>query len=227
MRILIGLLLLIYGISSFAENHQSKETLVDFQASVEQKIENDVMVARLQIVSRDADISNVRRLINRDMQWALQQVKAYQQIEFQTQQYSIYPVYEAQQIQAWSGQQTLRLQATDFVALTELLGVLQAKLNIIGIDFSVSNARLTETENALLSQAVDAFEAKAALISKAMGRDNYYIAKMSVTNNQAFQRQPTLRAQSGSFAEMQTAPVVAAGTQTLRITLSGQVILMP
>lgn len=227
MRLYLALLLSFYGLVSFAENHKPKETLVDFQASVEQKIENDVMVARLQIVKRDTDAANVRRMINRDMQWALQQVTPYQQIETQTQRYSIYPVYEAEQIQAWSGQQTLRLQSTDIAALTERLGVLKAKLNIIGIDFSVSNARIKQADDALLSQGIEAFKKKAASISQAMGSSHYHIAKMSVSNNREFQRQPTVRAQSLNLAETQLAPVVAAGSQTLRITISGQVVLQP
>lgn len=210
-----------------AGNHELQYNLVSLQESVEIEVENDLMHARIVVQHVNKKAAEVARLINSDMQWALKQVKKHKAIKAQTLSYSTHPQYNDRKIKSWVGRQEMSLESKDFALLSRVIADLQERLQVNNIRFSVSAKKYKQTEDSLIADAVKAFKKKAKLIAQAMGNQGFAVVNMNVNTNRQY-AQP-IRRKSRSF-EMMSAdsavmpePGVAAGTNQVRVNVSGQI----
>lgn len=225
MRCLYLLSLLIFPHILYA-NPDHVLTTIQIQESLEQEIENDLMVVRMQIQVTHPNTQKVAEQINTAMQWAINLVKDESAVQTQTVGYSTYPNYRDKKIQSWSGQQSLQLTSKDFDLLTMLIGKLQAKLTISNITFSVSNESYKQAEHIAIDQAILAFKEKVDVVVRAMQAKESHIKDMAISNNRQPNPQPFLRQGKLSIAESSSAPALLAGTNTLRINITGQIEIL-
>ena len=122
--------------------------------------------------------------------------------------------------------QLLELESGDFAEITALATELQQKLQVRAMEFLPSRATRTRVESELTSAALQAFAAKAKLITEAMGASRYEVVEVTVGGTPA----ALYKAQRGvampMAAEAARTPIaVEGGTATLTVTASGQIQL--
>lgn len=77
----------------------------------------------------------------------------------------------------------MRLESTDFAALSKLTGDLMQTLKMGSMQFTVASATRKTSEDALLKDAVNAFKARAQLATDALGGKGYKIVNLNLNTN--------------------------------------------
>jgi len=222
MRALL-LALLLAPLSASAQAPETLFNLVTLGAQAEREVPNDLLGAVLAAEAEGTDPAQLAGEVNRRMQAALAVAKAAAAVRFRTGTYQTFPVYERDRVARWRARQELRLESADFAAATELIGKLQASLVVTGMTLSVSPDMRRRTENALIPEAVAAFDERARVVRDAMKAKGYRVQSLQVSGGGApypVPLQARAMAASGS-----PAPAVEAGTTRILITVSGTVQL--
>lgn len=198
---------------------------VRFEVERSQPIENDRMQAVLSITVEDESPTRLADEINRTMEWALKTAKAQPELTIQTGSYRTYPVYEKNKIVRWRAVQELALEGRDFARLGTLIGQLQARLQVISVNFTLSPERRRAVEDALTVQALDAFKQRSHLVRKQLAATRYRIVDVSISAGGGVPPPvPMLRADS--FEPRSVAPpAFHAGTSTMTVNVSGVIEL--
>lgn len=209
----------------FAQAEPLHKNVVHLSASASSEVENDLMVVRLSTQHEAKKASEAASLVNQDMAWALKEVKRFGDIESQTEQYNTYPMYKDSKIRSWQASQTLRLQSENTGDLSKVLLALQARLNIQSMNFKPTKATSKKASDALIEDALKAFNERATLVQKALNAGGYSIVEIHVNTQDHFapvyHRAENYSVMSKSVA----APAVESGTSTVNVTVSGKIQL--
>ncbi len=198
---------------------------IHFQVERSQPVENDRMHAVLSVTAEDDHSARLADQINRTMDWAVKSAKAVPKIEVRTGAYRTYPVYNKDKIQRWRGTQELILEGGDFAQLSTLVGQLQERLQVTSVNFSVSSERRRVVEDALISQALDAFKQRANLVRKQLAATAYRIVDVSINTGGGIPTPvPMMRADSFESKSI-AAPALQGGTSTMTVNVSGVIEL--
>ncbi len=198
--------------------------LVTLRAQAEREVPNDQFGATLAAEAEGADTVQLAGEVNRAMQKALAVAKGYRGVQARSGTYQTIPVYEKGRILRWRVRQELRLQSTDIPAATELIGKLQSGLVVSGMALSVSPEVRRQTENALLAEAVAAFEERARLVRDAMKAKGYRVRDLDLSGGGAGPM-PSYALSRPMLAEARSQPAVEPGTSRIVITVSGTIQL--
>ncbi len=197
---------------------------VHLQATSNAEVSNDLMQVHLAVELENTDPVKLAEQVNSTMAWALNKLKPVKRIKHQTGGYYTQPVYHKTAIQRWRANQQLKLESADSKLLARLTAELQKKLVIKRMHFRVSDAARRDAENRLITQALDAFKARADIVRKNLGAKAYRIVNVNVNTSGAV-IQPVMRDRF-SMAQTAATPVQAAGgSSTVTVTVSGLVQL--
>lgn len=142
---------------------------------------------------------------------------------------STYPAYTPQgKVSGWRARSEIVLESSDFKTLSTVVGKLGNKLQVASVNFMLSRAARQQTEKSLIQQAIEAFQQKADIATKALGYSTYSIRELSLgtpgNNNPrppvAYMAKPAMR--EGAAAADSAAPV-EGGQSTVTVNLSGAV----
>jgi predicted secreted protein len=198
-----------------------------FSVESTRDVENDWITAVVGVTAEDANPSALADRINQDMAWALEQARAESKVRAKSGGYSTYPVHDEQgRIRRWRASQQLVLEGSDSAALTRLLGVLQARLQLQSFEFSVSEERRRKVQEELVTEALTAFRARAALVAKGLGASGFALDDVSVETGAPGHPIPMMRAHEmdSSFSKVAT-PAVEAGTSRVVVSVQGSIVL--
>ena len=198
--------------------------LVSLSAQAEREIPNDLLTATLAAEAEGADPAQLADGINRTMQRALATALAYKSVKAQSAGYQTTPVYEKNRVARWRVRQELRLESGDFAAATELIGKLQATLMVAGLNLSVSGESRRKAENALIADALAAFEERARVVRDALKTKGYRMRDLQVSTGGAPPR-PMLSMARQMSAESVAQPAIEPGSTRILVTVSGTVQL--
>jgi len=202
------------------------EDQVSFQVEVERDVENDRAVTTLSATAEDRDPAELAQQINDVMSWALQQLKGKADITASSGTYRTYPVYDDRKIVRWRGVQELRLESGDIDHLARVLGTLQERLQVQGMQFLVSPARRREVESDLTEEALAAFLQRAEIIRKALGASGYRLMDVSIHTGGSRPPVP-LRAEAMSIKQARVSdPAVEQGTSSITVQVNGRIQLV-
>ena len=146
-------------------------------------------------------------------------------VEASTSGYSSFQITDKSNLTRWRVAQTLKLEGSDFAALSTLVSQLQADggLVIDGTQFHVSDASRNKAEEALTQQAIKSWQARAAEAARGFGFDGWRVGNVAIQTGDSMRPQPVMRAMS---YESKSAPVaVEAGNSDVTVTVSGDAIL--
>ncbi len=197
---------------------------IHFQVERSRPIDNDRMLAVLGVTAEDDSAARLADQINSTMDTALKTAKTKPKVEVRTGSYQTYPVYDKTKIRRWRGTQELLLEGSDFAELGGLIGQLQERLQVTSINFSVSPARRAAVEDELITQALDAFKARAELVRKQIKMGSYKIVDVSINTGGGGPVPMMMHAdimESKSIAP----PAFEAGTSTVTVNVSGGIEL--
>jgi predicted secreted protein len=198
--------------------------LVTLRADAMREVANDQLGAVLAAEAEGTDTAQLADEVNRAMQKALAAAKAYRSVNARSGTYQTLPVYEKGRIVRWRVRQELRLQSTDIAAATELIGKLQAGLVVSGMSLSVSPEVRRQTENALLAEAIAAFEERARVVQNAMKANGYRVRNLDFSGEGAISV-PMYSLARPAIAAARSQPSVEPGTTPILITVSGTIQL--
>jgi predicted secreted protein len=198
---------------------------VTLSASATASVGNDRMLAWIRAESDNADPAAAANVVNTRMGKALARAKATKGIDASTSGYSSHQFTEKNQPARWRVAQTLKLESSDFAALSGLITQLQGEDGLVvdGIQFSVSDASRKKAEDALTQQAINAWQARATDAARAFGFDGWHVGKVAIQTGESFRPQPVMRAMS---FDSKAAPVATeGGNSDVTVTVSGEALL--
>jgi predicted secreted protein len=184
------------------------------------EVDNDWLSATIGVTHEDDDPARLAARINEDMTWALDLARAEKRVEVRTSGYRTHPVSDPKRgkLVRWRGGQDLVIEGTDAAALSALLGRLQERLQLRGIQQSVSRERREAVEEELIVEVLDAYRARADRIAKHMGAKGYQLIELNLDTPGA---PPPVRLQAQgramSMSSEMAPPPLEGGTSTLRM----------
>ena len=209
-----------------AQQPEPRYNRASFSVSATEDVGNDTLVAVL-TVQRDG--SGARQLaaeVNQVMAWALAKAKEAPAIAVQTLDYQTTPIYQKNVLTGWRVSQSLRLEGRETAAVSDLVGVLQERLNLQQVGYEVSRERRKEVEDRLIGEAIAAFQARAKRIAGDLQRRAFRLVQMDVSTGPVPMPLYRQRAMPMAMAEMAAAPpAIEAGTQTINVGVSGEIEL--
>lgn len=195
------------------------------QASME--VDNDTMRATVFVEDEDANPTRLADAVNRLVADAVKTAKATPRVKTRTGGYQTFPVYDKTRIVRWRARSELLLESTDFKALSDLIGRLQATLKLGGIDFSVSPEARRKAEDELTGAAIADFKRRAQLVAESFGAKGYKVKEASVNSDGGMPPMPRPMAmmKGAVMADAAQAPVVEAGTSRITVNVGGTILL--
>lgn len=209
-----------------ADEEERRYNLIRLQAERAEQVPNDTMHVSLNTYGEDRDAAQLAARINADMAWALKQAGMYKMVKARTGSYRTWPVERDKILtKGWRGQQNLELESTDIEALSKLAGIMQEKLKINSMRFTVSDKQREAAENRLIEQALDAFKERARIIRVNLEASGYRLVDVNVGT--AAQHPPIRYQARMATADMaESAVAVEGGESNIRVTVSGTIELV-
>lgn len=229
MRLILSGLIALYACLMLpAQLQAADEPLrydrINLSAEASQETDNDTLIAVLSAQKEGSDPAALSDRVNQLIGQAVVEAKKEPDIKLQTLGYQTSPTYQQQRLTGWRVKQSLRLESRNSELLSQLLSRLQGSLALESISYAISDEQRKEVEEALITQALDAFQQRARLITKQLGRDSYRLVEMRIINSG--QSAPPMRMRASSMLlEAAAPPTLEAGTQTLRVEVSGTIEL--
>lgn len=222
-RIGTGVLLLMLCTLSYAGD-VPRYRQISFQVDRSEAIANDRMQVVLAAQAEGGDPARLAQQVNETMDWALAKTRGRAGLTVATGNYQTYPIRVQDRVQGWRAVQELRVEGADIPAIGALVGELQARLQVKTMGFSVSEDARRKTEDVLMEEALQAFQARARRIQTAMAASGYELVNASIQSGSHFPGpQPMMHARLAG-AEM-AAPALESGESQLRVTVSGTIEL--
>ena len=207
---------------------QPRYNQVGLHAEVSQEVAHDRMRIVLYSEAQQADPAQLAALTTERLNRAVQRARGAKAVEVSLGSRQSFPVYDdkGRKVVAWRERAELQLESADFTALARLGSELLGELQIAGMQFSVSTANRRQHEDQLLKDAVDAFRARAQLVSQAMGASGYRLVRLDL-NAGGPPRAPLRMAAMKSLALADAAPPqqIEAGSSTLTVSADGVIEL--
>ena len=227
MRYLVFLLLVpLCQSAAVADEEERRYNLIHLQAERSEQIPNDTMHVSLNTYGEDRDAARLATRINADMAWALQQTGMFKKIRAKTGSYQTWPVERDKILtKGWRGQQMLELESTDIESLSKLAGILQEKLKVKSMRFTVSDQQREAAENRLINAALNAFKERARIIRVNLEASGYRLVDVNVGTSA---QQPPIRYQARmAMADAaESAVAVEGGESNIRVMVSGTIELV-
>ncbi len=192
---------------------------VSLRAERTRQVPNDRAQAQLGVTLEDDDAVELQSRVNEVMEWATRVATHYEGVQAETGGYRTHPVYQNNLIDHWRATQEIRIESGDVDRITELVRVLQAKLQLQSVTFSVSPDRREAVENELISEALDAFKTRAELVRANLSAASYRIVHLGIGTNGTVPGPVPIRAMR-AMSEA-AAPALEPGTSTVTVSVDG------
>ena len=222
IALLCGLLLVNTLVNAEAEPFNR----VDFQVEAVREVANDLLTANMTVEIQDKQPDRVAQQINATLNDALKKTSAFSSVKASSGNQRTYPVYgKNNQIDVWRGHGEIRLESRDFKAASELIMQLQALLQLSGVQFTIAPDTRAQIENALITEAIKSFQARAEAICAAVGTQSYKTVHFSINSGGMPPRYPVRMMHGAAMADasMIPAPEFAGGENSMTVQISGTI----
>ncbi|MBI3101788.1 MAG: SIMPL domain-containing protein [Burkholderiales bacterium] len=230
IKIIAASALFISAAPVFSQNQVAPEprNVAQLSARGAVEVQQDELILTLGASADGKDAANVqaqlRQVVDAALKVARSQAEA-PQMEVRTGQFSLYPRNGRNgEITGWQGRAELVLQGRDFARITATAARIQG-MPIANVGFGLSRSESERAEREAQSQAIEAFKARAATLTKAFGFAGYALREVSVSSQGQMplprQRMMAMEAKMSSMAD--SALPVEAGKSTVEVTVSGSV----
>ena len=199
---------------------------VSLRAEASQEVPRDLMIVTLYTEAQNSDSAKLAAEITTTMNNALNQAKQVKEVTLRQGSRNSFPIYDnkTQKITGWRERAELRLESTDFAALSKLTGELMQTLKMGNMQFTVANATRKTSEDALLKDAVNAFKARAQLATDALGGKGYKIVSLNLNTNgypQPYMRGAMMMKAAAPAMDSAPTPEIEAGTSEVSMSADG------
>ncbi|MDN5843494.1 MAG: SIMPL domain-containing protein [Alcaligenaceae bacterium] len=221
-------LAMMFALPVQAHDHSGPEApqaTLNAQASVVVP-QDTVRVSLVAELSADSQ-TDVAQALNEVLDSVMTQAKDQSIVQVRSGAYRIWPITDRKtKVTQWWGHGEIILTSTDIAAAAELAGKLDDRMPIGGMTFSVSPERRATEEQALLSQAVDAFKARAQALTEALGFQSFTYRTIDLGGDGG-QVSPMPRMMMSAMAADKVAAPMEVGTETITVSVHGTILLQP
>ena len=221
---LIFLTAMFFSAQLNAHEIEKSYNQINIEASSAADVDNDTMVVSLYAMEEGSKATEISSIVNNKVNWALKKLKQYSTIKVETESYTTNPVYNKTQVVAWRVRQSIRLESKDMSLMSDVLGEMQQQLKLSGISFDVSRGKREEKTQALIDEALTAYNKRATQIAKKLNFQSYKIVNMNVSTSGSSPRYNQMNSRA-MMSEMKSAPTFSAGDKTLTVRVSGSIEL--
>ncbi|MDY7563295.1 SIMPL domain-containing protein [Pseudomonas sp. 10B1] len=204
---------------------EARYNQVSVRAEVSQEVPRDLMIVTLFTEAQNADPAKLATEITESLNKAISQAREVKDITLRQGTRNSSPIYDdkGQKITGWRERAELRLESTDFAALSKLTAQLLDGMKIGGMDFAIAPTTRKASEDTLLKDVVTAFKMRAQLVTDALGGKSYKLVNLNL-NTSGFP-QPYLRApvmmMKAARSDGAPTPEVEAGTSHVGVNADG------
>ncbi len=210
------------------QNNEIQGNQVHFSISESQDISNDRLTMVFNRVAQGTSAQMVANEINLKMQEALVVLKKQPDVNSQTSQYHIRPIYNKQQIIThWTGSQSLTITLDNKPELITVLTQLQPYLAYQSMQFGISTELKTEVMQRLTMKAIQSFQKQATMIAQSFHATDYRILETHINSPHTPPIALGYASNRMLATESMAPPAVSAGESTLRVVISGILQLTP
>jgi predicted secreted protein len=220
---------LLLGLSALSAAHAEDKPVYDriaFAVSAQKEVPNDMLSAVLYAEQQGQDTAAMADSVNQAITWAMDIAKKETAVENRTLDYTTNPSYTDGRVTGWQVRQSIQLKSKDSKVLSGLLGKLQEKLRIQGINYTVSPEVQTSTEDELINTALANFKKRADQIKTSMGRAEYRVVRLDVQAVGGESPQPPMYRMAAMSADAAPAPPsLEGGKQNLQVNVQAEIEL--
>lgn len=158
----------------------------------------------------------------------LERLRSHPELEVESTGYRTDPVWQQSRIVGWRTRASVQITASPSADFNRLIGELATTLNIQSVAHTLSRDARIAVEHELITEAIEAFHAKARTAAKALGFGSYEIREISIGGSGHFPPQPVARmsmARAASSDEAVPLPT-SEGKTTVTTTVNGSVALV-
>lgn len=205
---------------------KAQVTIIDLSAEASRSAPNDLARATAYIEAQDPNAGELARRVNRTIAGAFETAKSHPAVKARSGSTSTWPSYgkNGRSIEGWRMRSEILLETRDVAALSELLGKLQSTLAIGQITLQPAPETRKKVEDDATVEAIAAFEARATLVSKAIGK-SHRVRQMSINTGGARPIYPAMRAAPMSMSADAAPAPLEAGDSTVTVSVTGQIEL--
>lgn len=196
---------------------------ISFSVQEERQVENDRISMVLSVTDEDEDAAKLAHRIDQTMGWALAKAKAFPAVRVRSGSVQTYPVTEKGRIRRWRGRQELVLESEDTARAADLAGALQERMQLNGLQFSVSPERRRKAEDELIDAALTAMRQRADRIRKDLDASHFVLLEANVSTSGVGGPIPVMRAMAAEAAPPR--PSFQAGTSRIEVTVNATIRL--
>lgn len=219
------------GLAQAQTGGEPQYDIYSLSSEASAEVPNDLMIATLVVQHEDADAARLAEKVNSTMSWATQQLGEFDTLKISTRDYQTYPRYDSSQVRrliGWRATQSLQLETGDFGAASQAIQKLQERLQVKGIRHMAQESTRRQASDALISEALDAFKARAALVQQNMGASGYKVLDVNIQTGES--SAPPMFAARAEMADMvrssvATEPALEAGSSRVNVQVFGRVQL--
>ncbi len=222
--------LLVSAGACFSQNLVTAEprNVAQLSAAGAVEVQQDQLILTLGASAEGKDAAAVQAQLRQVVDAALQQARRQAEaphMEVRTGQFSLFPRYGKNgDISGWQGRAELVLQGRDFGRITATAARVSG-MAIAHVGFALSRSESERAEGEARAQAIGAFKARAAEITKAFGFASYTLREVSVSSQSGgYAPAPRMMAMQAKAMGAADAPLdVEAGKTTVEVTVTGAV----
>lgn len=205
------------------------EPTVSLSAHASTKVPSDEMVVSLQVEREGTNLGALNQAVLAELQSALSQAKSISGVRARLGNVRTHQAYSPQgKPNGWRVHGEVVLDSKKLKELGDLTGHLSQKLQLSNVSFRLSAEKKLELEQSLLTDAAQAFRAKAQASAKALGYESFRIKEVNVSQAMEGGSSPVMPMFAKSMAIREAAPAsvpVEGGESEVSVTLSGSVTL--
>lgn len=205
-------------------------TMVTLSAAADTKLPEDTLAVTMVAQEKGTNQGEVQATINNEIKGALSAAGNPDHIKITTGSYNVWPQYtDNDLVRNWNGQQTLRMEGTDFGRILKIAGLWQQRgLNMQGMSYYLSDAKIKAQHDALLKQAVEKAVTQARTVADTLGLKKVQVVSVNTDSAPIYRPRPMMAMAKASFGAAEAAPPQGrAGEQQVSVSVSVMAYLLP
>lgn len=198
-------------------------TVLNLETQASAKVANDEMTVSLAAVRTGPSAAPLNEAVLSTLNDAVKTAKAVPGIKVRLGGVTTNPDWRDGKPAGWQVRGELVLNSGDIKALSELIGRLGEKLQIVGVNFGLSQETRLAQETRLLDEAAARFRARSAAAVKAFGYQRYEIEELAL--NQPMPPRPMMQSMDERAVSVASAsPLPAEGGESeVVVSVSGRI----
>jgi predicted secreted protein len=201
--------------------------VVNVTASSTATVPNDRLHAWFRVEADSPSAASAAAEVNARVARILPKLKALPDAQTSTSGYTTQQIVEKGKPNRWRVVQTIKVEGSDFAAIGDAAGRLQAEDGAVlsGLSFGVSDELRRRTQDAITQQAIAAWRARAQAAAQGFGAPGWRTGRVSIQAGDGPRPYPMMARAEVQMAAAPAPVPLEAGSTDVTVSVSGEAIL--